>query len=103
LLGARDRIAPRLSEVVDLWSRLWGSAGVLSRSGAAAGQGLSLQRPPPEDAGTGYGPTTNSIASESDVVWFEVLKGSRYQSCAWTTAPAPGFCEGFAVQRALRS
>ncbi len=32
--------------------------------------------------GRRYGPTGNSIASESDVVWFEVLSGSRYQSCA---------------------
>ena len=28
------------------------------------------------------------------MVWFELLSGSRYQSWAWTTAPAPGFFAG---------
>ena len=37
------------------------------------------------------GAMVNSSASDRLVVWLLVLAGSRYQSCAWTTAPVPGF------------
>ncbi len=37
------------------------------------------------------GPTGNSMAPDRLVVWLLVLKGSRNQSWAWTTAPGPGF------------
>jgi len=52
------------------------------------------------------GPTVNSVAFERLVVWFEVFSGSRYQSWAWTVAPAPGFWAGrgqLGHQRAFRS
>ena len=38
-----------------------------------------------------------------EVVWFDVLRGSRYQSWSWTVAPAPGFLNGLALHSALRS
>lgn len=44
----------------------------------------------PESRAGAQGPVTNSTASDKLVVWFDVLSGSRYQSCACITAPAPG-------------
>src|SRR5688572_7118557 len=61
-------------------------------------RGMPCRVVAPRDASTprgwdwaGYGPTPNSTASDRLVVWLLVLAGSRYQSWAWTVAPAPGF------------
>jgi hypothetical protein len=49
------------------------------------------------------GRTANSSAFDSDVVWFEVLRGARFQAWNGTTLPASGRWAGFVVQSCARS
>ena len=47
-----------------------------------------------------HGATANSIASERLVVWLRCSSGSRYQSCAWTSAPGARVLGGLRAGRA---
>ena len=62
-------------------TRGWHEVGTEWERGAD--RGLRLQIPP-----GAQGPTANSTALDSEVVWFLVLNGSRYQSWACTKAAA---------------
>jgi len=65
--------------------------------GSGDGHRAAPQRP------RAHGQTVNSRASDRLVVWFEVLRGSRYQHWIWTSAPTGGALAGCALTSAAKS
>ena len=92
---ARPRAASRVSGSPRGAS--WNDRGRPERAGPSCAIPATLARSESRWGAPAHGQAVNSRPSESDVVWFEVLAGSRYQSCTLTCWPGVGTLAGAAV------